>query len=170
MGGMTVGRGTEAGVDVGPLIDDDQRGRVVELVEDAVGRGARVAAGGELPSGRGYFYPPTVLTDVPDRAQILVEEVFGPVAPVAIFTTEDEAVGAANGTEYGLAAYVYTANLDRALRVTERLEAGMVGLNSGRVSNVAGPFGGVKHSGLGREGGVEGIEEYLSTKYVAIQT
>jgi succinate-semialdehyde dehydrogenase/glutarate-semialdehyde dehydrogenase len=170
MGGMTVGRGTEAGVDVGPLIDDDQRGRVVELVEDAVGRGARVAAGGELPSGRGYFYPPTVLTDVPDRAQILVEEVFGPVAPVAIFTTEDEAVGAANGTEYGLAAYVYTANLDRALRVTERLEAGMVGLNRGRVSNVAGPFGGVKHSGLGREGGVEGIEEYLSTKYVAIQT
>jgi len=92
------------------------------------------------------------------------------VAPVAIFTTEDEAVGAANGTEYGLAAYVYTANLDRALRVTERLEAGMVGLNRGRVSNVAGPFGGVKHSGLGREGGVEGIEEYLSTKYVAIQT
>jgi len=170
MGGMTVGRGTEAGVDVGPLIDDDQRGRVVELVEDAVGRGARVAAGGELPSGRGYFYPPTVLTDVPDRAQILVEEVFGPVAPVAIFATEDEAVGAANGTEYGLAAYVYTANLDRALRVTERLEAGMVGLNRGRVSNVAGPFGGVKHSGLGREGGVEGIEEYLSTKYVAIQT
>jgi succinate-semialdehyde dehydrogenase / glutarate-semialdehyde dehydrogenase len=170
MGGMTVGRGTEAGVDVGPLIDDDQRGKVVELVEDAVGRGARVAAGGELPGGRGYFYPPTVLTDVPDGAQILVEEVFGPVAPVATFTTEDEAVGAANATEYGLAAYVYTANLDRALRVTERLEAGMVGLNRGRVSNVAGPFGGVKHSGLGREGGVEGIEEYLSTKYVAIQT
>jgi succinate-semialdehyde dehydrogenase/glutarate-semialdehyde dehydrogenase len=168
LGAMRVGPGTSAGVEVGPLIDDNQRGKVVELVGDAVDRGANVAVGGEVPIGRGYFYPPTVLTDVPTDAQIFAEEVFGPVAPIATHASEDEAIAAANRTEYGLVAYVYTQDLDRALRVTERLEVGMVGLNRGRVSNVAGPFGGVKHSGLGREGGAEGIEEYLSTKYVAL--
>ena len=168
LGAMRVGPGTQEGVEVGPLIDDNQRAKVVELVGDAVDRGAGVAVGGAVPDGRGYFYPPTVLTDVPAEAQIFREEVFGPVAPIATHATEDEAVAAANRTEYGLVAYVYTRDLDRALRVTERLEVGMVGMNRGRVSNAAGPFGGVKHSGLGREGGAEGIEEYLSTKYVAL--
>jgi succinate-semialdehyde dehydrogenase/glutarate-semialdehyde dehydrogenase len=168
MGAMKVGRGTEEGVEVGPLIDDGQRGKVAELVEDAIGRGAKVVVGGQARDGAGYFYDPTVLTDVPDDAKLLKEEIFGPVAPVKGFTDEDEAIAAANDTEYGLVAYVYTSNLKRALRVVERLETGMVGLNQGMVSNPAAPFGGIKQSGFGREGGVEGIEEYLETKYVAM--
>jgi len=168
MGAMKVGRGTEDGVEVGPLIDDGQRGKVAELVEDAIGRGAKAVVGGHTRDGTGYFYDPTVLTDIPDDAKLLQEEIFGPVAPVKGFSDEDEAIAAANNTEYGLVAYVYTNNLKRALRVVERLETGMVGLNQGMVSNPAAPFGGIKQSGFGREGGPEGIEEYLETKYVAV--
>jgi succinate-semialdehyde dehydrogenase/glutarate-semialdehyde dehydrogenase len=168
IGAMKVGRGTEAGVDIGPLIDGKQREKVAELVDDARERGAKVLAGGSAPDRVGYFYDPTVLADVPDGARLLREEIFGPVAPVKTFASEDEAIAAANATEYGLVAYVYTRDLDRARRVVERLETGMVGLNQGVVSNPAAPFGGVKHSGFGREGGYEGIEEYLATKYVAV--
>jgi succinate-semialdehyde dehydrogenase/glutarate-semialdehyde dehydrogenase len=168
MGRLTVGRGTEDGIDVGPLIDDEQRGNVVELVEDAVGKGARFALEGGPLDGPGYFYRPSVLADVPPDARLLKEEIFGPVAPVATFADEDEAIAAANDTEYGLVAYVYTRDIGRALRVAEELETGMVGLNRGIVSNPAAPFGGVKHSGVGREGGAEGIEEYLEVKHVAI--
>jgi succinate-semialdehyde dehydrogenase/glutarate-semialdehyde dehydrogenase len=168
MGALRVGRGTEAGTDVGPLIDDRQRAIVTELVGDAAERGARVLTGGHALDGPGYFYAPTVLAEVPADARVLAEEIFGPVAPVAAFATEDEAVGAANRTSYGLVAYLYTRDLARALRVAERLETGMVGLNQGIVSNPAAPFGGVKQSGFGREGGFEGIDEYLETKYVAV--
>ena len=168
MGAMKVGRGTEDDVEVGPLIDDTQRGKVAELVEDAVHKGAHALVGGHARDGAGYFYDPTVLTDVPEDASLLKEEIFGPVAPVRGFSDEDEAVAAANDTEYGLVAYLYTRDVKRALRVAERLETGMVGLNQGLVSNPAAPFGGIKQSGFGREGGAEGIEEYLETKYVAV--
>jgi succinate-semialdehyde dehydrogenase/glutarate-semialdehyde dehydrogenase len=168
MGAMKLGRGVEDDVDLGPLIDEDQRTKVSELVQDANARGAHVLVGGRAPAGAGYFYTPTVLTDVPDDARLLREEIFGPVAPVKGFSDEDEAIAAANDTEYGLVAYVFTSDFKRALRVCERLETGMVGLNQGIVSNVSAPFGGVKQSGFGREGGTEGIEEYLETKYVAI--
>ncbi|HEY8763498.1 MAG TPA: NAD-dependent succinate-semialdehyde dehydrogenase [Solirubrobacteraceae bacterium] len=168
LGAMKVGRGTEDGIEVGPLIDEDQRGKVAELVEDAVGRGAKALVGGHARDGAGYFYDPTVLSDVPDDARLLREEIFGPVAPVKGFADEDEAIAAANNTEFGLVAYLYTSDLKRALRVVERLETGMVGLNQGIVSNAAAPFGGIKQSGFGREGGPEGIEEYLETKYVAV--
>jgi succinate-semialdehyde dehydrogenase / glutarate-semialdehyde dehydrogenase len=168
MGAMKVGRGTENDVEVGPLIDDSQRQKVADLVQDAVGRGAKALVGGHARDGSGYFFDPTVLTDVPEDATLLKEEIFGPVAPVKGFDDEDEAIAAANDTEFGLVAYVYTSNLKRALRVVERLETGMVGLNQGLVSNAAAPFGGIKQSGFGREGGPEGIEEYLETKYVAV--
>jgi succinate-semialdehyde dehydrogenase/glutarate-semialdehyde dehydrogenase len=165
---MKVGRGVEDDVKVGPLIDDDQRSKVASLVEDAVDRGATAVVGGSRIDGAGYFYEPTVLADVPTDAQLLGEEIFGPVAPVVGFSSEDEAIEWANRTEYGLVAYVYTRDLKRALRVCERLETGMIGLNQGMVSNASAPFGGVKQSGFGREGGKEGIAEYLETKYVAI--
>jgi succinate-semialdehyde dehydrogenase/glutarate-semialdehyde dehydrogenase len=168
MGSLRVGRGTEEGVEVGPLINEDQRSKVAALVEDAVQRGARRVVGGEPPDGPGHFYPPTVLTDIPDDARLLKEEIFGPVAPIKPFADEDEAIRRANDTEFGLVAYMYTRDLNRALRVMEQLEYGMVGLNQGIVSNPAAPFGGVKHSGFGREGGFEGIQEYLETKYCAI--
>jgi len=168
MAPLKMGRGTEPGVDVGPLIDSDQRGKVTELVGDARDRGARLLLGGEPPAGRGYFYAPTVLADVPPDARLLEEEIFGPVAPITTFSTDQEALAAANRTQYGLVAYVYTRDLARAFRVCEGLETGMVGLNQGVVSNPAAPFGGVKQSGFGREGGFEGIGEYLETKYVAI--
>jgi succinate-semialdehyde dehydrogenase/glutarate-semialdehyde dehydrogenase len=168
MGSLKVGRGTEEDVDVGPLIDDDQRSKVKELVEDAVGKGAKVLVGGSQRDGAGYFFDPTVLSDVPEGARLLKEEIFGPVAPVAGFDSEEAAIAAANDTEFGLVAYVYTRDLKRAFRVVEGLETGMVGLNQGMVSNAAAPFGGVKQSGFGREGGYEGIEEYLETKYVAM--
>ena len=168
MGSLKMGRGTEEGVEVGPLIDDSQRSKVAELVDDAVSKGAKKVVGGRIPDGSGYFYEPTVLGDVPDDAKLLREEIFGPVAPVKSFADEEEAVRWANDTEYGLVAYVYTRDLARAFRVCEGLETGMVGLNQGMVSNAAAPFGGVKHSGFGREGGPEGIEEYLETKYVAM--
>src|SRR4051794_29822024 len=168
LGEMKVGRGTEEGVEVGPLIDDKQRGIVSDLVADATSKGASVVVGGSEVDGRGYFYQPTVLSDVPADARLLKEEIFGPVAPVASFSDEEEAIAAANDTEYGLVAYVYTRDIKRALRVCEGLQTGMVGLNQGMVSNPAAPFGGVKASGFGREGGYEGIEEYLETKYVAV--
>ena len=168
MGAMKVGRGTEPDVDVGPLIDDTQRSKVAELVEDAIGKGAKALVGGSARDGAGYFFDPTVLADVPAGARVLKEEIFGPVAPVAGFDSEEAAIAAANDTEYGLVAYVFTRDLKRAFRVIEGLQTGMVGLNQGMVSNAAAPFGGVKQSGFGREGGYEGIEEYLETKYVAM--
>jgi len=168
LGSMKVGRGTEEGVQVGPMIDGIQRAKVDQLVQDAVGRGARALVGGAALDGAGYFYEPTVLADVQASSKLLTEEIFGPVAPVVAFDTEDDAVARANDTEYGLVAYLYTSNLSRGLRMIERLETGMVGLNTGLVSNPAAPFGGVKQSGFGREGGPEGIDEYLATKYVAI--
>jgi succinate-semialdehyde dehydrogenase / glutarate-semialdehyde dehydrogenase len=168
MGQMKVGRGTEEDSEVGPLIDDDQRTIVADLVEDATSKGASVAVGGSRVDGAGYFFEPTVLTDVPDDAKLLKDEIFGPVAPVKGFGDEDEAIAAANDTAYGLVAYVYTRDIKRALRVCEGLETGMIGLNQGMVSNPAAPFGGVKQSGFGREGGYEGIEEYLETKYIAV--
>jgi succinate-semialdehyde dehydrogenase / glutarate-semialdehyde dehydrogenase len=168
MGALKVGRGTEPDTDVGPLIDQAQRSKVAELVDDAARRGARVLLGGEPLGERGYFYAPTVLADVPQDARLLAEETFGPVAPVAAFSSDEQAIEAANRTEYGLVAYVYTRDLDRAFRVCEAIETGMVGLNQGVVSNPAAPFGGVKQSGFGREGGFEGIGEYLETKYVAL--
>jgi succinate-semialdehyde dehydrogenase/glutarate-semialdehyde dehydrogenase len=168
MAALTVGRGTEPGVDVGPLVDAASRDKVHELVTDAVERGAKVLVGGSPVGGRGYFYPPTVLTDVAVGTRLLAEEIFGPVAPIIPFSSDDEALAMANDTEYGLVAYAFTQNVSRALAVAERLETGMVGLNQGVVSNPAAPFGGVKHSGYGREGGAEGIEEYLEVKYVGI--
>jgi succinate-semialdehyde dehydrogenase/glutarate-semialdehyde dehydrogenase len=168
LGELKVGRGTEPDVKVGPLIDDDQRGKVAGLVDDAVGKGAKILVGGENVDGSGYFYKPTVLTDIPDSAELLREEIFGPVAPVRGFDSEDEAIAAANDTQYGLVAYVYTQDINRAFRVIEKLETGMIGFNQGMVSNAGAPFGGVKQSGYGREGGPEGLEEYLETKYVAM--
>jgi succinate-semialdehyde dehydrogenase/glutarate-semialdehyde dehydrogenase len=167
MGALTVGRGTEPDVDLGPLIDEDQLGKVAALVDDARARGAEVLTGGELPDGPGHFYPPTVLAATPADAALLREEIFGPVAPIVRFSSEDEAIAAANDTEYGLIAYVFTSDLARGLRVKDRLETGMVALNRGIASNAAAPFGGVKASGLGREGGREGIDEYLETRYTS---
>ncbi|SFO95685.1 succinate-semialdehyde dehydrogenase / glutarate-semialdehyde dehydrogenase [Amycolatopsis arida] len=168
MAALPIGRGTEDGVVVGPLIDEAAIEKVSSLVTDAAQRGARVLTGGATVDGPGNFYQPTVLTGVPREAKLAHEEIFGPVAPISVFDSEDEAVTAANDTEYGLVSYVYTRDLQRALRVVERLEAGMVGLNQGIVSNPAAPFGGIKQSGLGREGGTVGIEEFLETKYVAV--
>jgi succinate-semialdehyde dehydrogenase/glutarate-semialdehyde dehydrogenase len=168
MTALRVGRGTDDGVQVGPLVDAKSRDKVVDLVGDAVGHGATVRVGGEPVDGPGWFYRPTVLTDVPLQARLTKEEIFGPVAPISVFDTDDEAVAAANDTEFGLVSYLFTENIGRALRVSEALESGMVGLNTGLVSNPAAPFGGIKQSGLGREGGAVGIEEYLETKYVAI--
>ncbi|MFD2418315.1 NAD-dependent succinate-semialdehyde dehydrogenase [Amycolatopsis pigmentata] len=168
MSAMKTGHGTDDGVQVGPLINAGQRDKVIELVDDATSRGARATTGGKPLDGNGFFYAPTVLTDVPADARILREEVFGPVAPVTTFETDDEAVRLANDTEFGLVAYLFTRDLDRAIRVGEAMDTGMVGLNTGMVSNPAAPFGGVKASGFGREGGAEGIEEYLDTQYLAL--
>jgi len=169
MSALNVGRGTEDGVDVGPLVDQSQQDKVTELVDDAVAAGGQVVTGGSAPDRQGWFYSPTVLTGVPRSARVFEEEIFGPVAPVFTFGDDDEAVTMANDTEFGLVAYVFTRDVSRALSVAERLETGMVGLNQGIVSNPAAPFGGVKASGFGREGGTEGIEEYLETKYVGMK-
>ena len=162
---MKVGRGTEDGVDIGPLIDADAVDKAARLVDDAVAKGATIAAGGSPIDGVGHFFEPTVLTHVQPGSDLLHEEIFGPVLAVMAFDTEDEAITLANDTEFGLVSYVFTEDLARGQRMIERLETGMIGLNMGVVSNPAAPFGGVKHSGLGREGGAEGIHEYLETKY-----
>ncbi len=168
MGELNLGNGLDPATKLGPLINANQLETVQELVDDAVAQGATVAVGGQAPGGPGNFYPATVLVGVPAGARILKEEVFGPVAPIVGFDTEEQGIAAANDTEYGLAAYIWTKSLDRALRVAEALEAGMVGVNRGVISDPAAPFGGVKESGFGREGGYEGIEEYLDIKYIAL--
>ncbi len=163
-----VGRGTDDGVTIGPLIDDRAVASMKALVEDAVTRGARVLTGGSAPEGDGFFFEPTVIVDVQPGSELLREEIFGPILAITTFSTEDEAVAAANSTEYGLVGYVFTQDLARGQRMIDRVDTGMMGLNTGLVSNAAAPFGGVKQSGLGREGGLEGIHEYLSTKYTLI--
>lgn len=168
MGALSVGAGSAPGTEVGPLIDGAGRTKVQKLVDDALGRGARAIVGGAAPDGPGYFYPPTVLTDVDAASDLMSQEIFGPVAAIVPFDTEDEVIALANDTEWGLVGYVFTQDIDRALRMGERLEVGMVGLNTGLVSNPAAPFGGVKQSGLGREGGKVGIDEFLEYKYFAI--
>jgi succinate-semialdehyde dehydrogenase/glutarate-semialdehyde dehydrogenase len=168
IGALKVGRGTDDEVKMGPLIDEAQRSKVAELVDDAVAKGATVLCGGATVDGPGYFYQPTVLSDIAPGSELLAEEIFGPVAPVIGFATDDEAIAAANNTQYGLVAYVFTQDITRAFKVIERLDTGMIGLNQGLVSNAGAPFGGVKQSGFGREGGPEGIEEYLETKYIAL--
>ncbi|MGN7861248.1 NAD-dependent succinate-semialdehyde dehydrogenase [Microbacterium sp. 22303] len=169
MRALKVGDGTEEGVDVGPLVDERAVKKVALLVADAVEKGAKVTAGGLRPRGVGHYYPPTVLADVPRDASIMHSEIFGPVAPITTFRHEQDAIALANNTEYGLVSYFYTRDLSRAMRVAEALESGMVGVNQGIVSNPAAPFGGVKTSGLGREGGSEGLDEFLETKYVGIK-
>lgn len=168
LAGMKVGRGTEPGVELGPLVDAKQRDKVAELVGDAVDRGAEPLTGGSALARPGYFYEATVLDGVREGSRLLTEEIFGPVAPVIPFSSDDEAIRAANATEYGLVSYMFTSGLKRALRIAEALETGMIGLNQGMVSNASAPFGGVKQSGFGREGGREGIAEYLETKYIAV--
>lgn len=168
MGALTLGKGTKPDVTVGPLIDAKAVEKVTELLDDAVAKGARIVVGGEPQSGPGHFFQPTVLADVPTSARLQREEIFGPVAPITTFTDDTEAVRMANDTEFGLVAYLFTRDLSRAVRVSEALDYGMVGVNQGIVSNPAAPFGGVKHSGFGREGGSVGIDEYLETKYVGI--
>lgn len=166
--GLRVGPGSDESVQVGALIDGAAVDNVESLVEDAVARGGEVLAGGKRLAGPGSFYEPTVIAKVSPQSRVFTEEIFGPVAPITTFETDEEAIELANRTEYGLVGYVFTQNLSRALTVTERLETGMVAINQGTISNPAAPFGGVKASGLGREGGHEGIEEYLETKYVGI--
>jgi succinate-semialdehyde dehydrogenase/glutarate-semialdehyde dehydrogenase len=168
MGALTMGPGSDVAVNVGPLVNEATRTKVADLVSQALAGGATLQLGGEAPDGSGFFYPPTVLTNVSADAEILRTEIFGPVAPITTFTSEDEAVALANNTEYGLVSYVYTGDLARGLRVSERIEAGMVGLNRGLVSDPAAPFGGVKESGLGREGGVEGLLAFTESKYIAV--
>jgi len=165
---MRMGRGTEEGVTIGPLVNDAAVDGSHELVQDALAQGATLVTGGVVPEGAGSFYPPTVLTDVPRSSRLLTEEIFGPVLAIVPFDTEDEAVELANATEYGLVSYVFTQDLGRGMRMIDRLDTGMMGLNAGVVSNAAAPFGGVKQSGIGREGGLEGIDEYLVTKYTLI--
>ena len=164
----TVARGTDPVSKIGPLVDEDTRAKVHSLVQGAVRAGATLELGGVVPDGPGFYYPPTVLTNVPAGAEILAEEILGPVAPIVTFSTEAEAISLANDTDYGLVAYAFTRDLNRGLRLAEELEVGMFGLNTGIVSNPAAPFGGVKQSGTGREGGFEGIDEYLETRYVGI--
>jgi succinate-semialdehyde dehydrogenase/glutarate-semialdehyde dehydrogenase len=168
MGALRLGPGLDDGVQLGPMINAAGRDKVASLVDGAVGEGARLAVGGHTPEGPGFFYPATVLVDVPASAGILREEIFGPVAPLVVFDTEEEAITMANASEYGLVAYVYTGDLRRGLRVSEALESGMVGLNRAIVSDPAAPFGGVKQSGLGREGGHDGLLEFMESKYIAV--
>ena len=168
MGALKMGNGLEEGVALGPLVNADTRDKVVALVDDAVGKGAKVLTGGKAPGGTGYFYPATVLTNVPDAAEMVREEIFGPVASLQTFKAEDEVVRRANDTEYGLVAYLYTRDIGRGLRVSEALDFGMIGLNRGVVSDPAAPFGGMKQSGIGREGAHEGIMEFLETQYVSM--
>ena len=167
MSALKVGDGTDASVDVGPLVNADTRDKVAAFVADAVAKGAKIECGGTTPSGTGYFYPPTVLSNVPENADCVHDEIFGPVAAIQTFTDQDDVIARANDTEYGLVAYVFSGDMKRALQVCERLDYGMVGLNRGLVSDPAAPFGGVKQSGLGREGGHEGMLEFMETQYIA---
>jgi succinate-semialdehyde dehydrogenase/glutarate-semialdehyde dehydrogenase len=168
MQALTVGRGSDDGVELGPLINASSQTKVDELVKGTVSMGARILTGGSVPDGAGYFYPATVLVDVPQGAPVLNEEIFGPVAPIVVFDDEDEAIRMANDTEYGLVAYLYTSDLARGMRVSQQIEAGMVGINRGVVSDPAAPFGGFKQSGLGREGGHEGLLEFTESQYIAV--
>jgi succinate-semialdehyde dehydrogenase/glutarate-semialdehyde dehydrogenase len=168
MGGLKMGNGLDDGVMVGPLVNADTRNKVVGLVDDAVRKGAKVMIGGTAPTGKGFFYPATVLTNVPGGAHMLREEIFGPVAALQTFSSDDDVIARANDTEYGLVAYVYTRDMARGMKVSERLEFGMVGLNRGLVSDPAAPFGGMKQSGIGREGAHEGLMEFLETQYVSV--
>jgi succinate-semialdehyde dehydrogenase/glutarate-semialdehyde dehydrogenase len=168
MGALVVGRGTDDGVEVGPLVEEAQQSKVAELVDDAVAKGATVLTGGSAVEGDGWYFEPTVLTDIAGDARVRSEEIFGPVAPIITFSDEEEGLRIANDTEFGLVAYAFTRDASRVVRVYEGLQTGMVGINQGIVSNPAAPFGGVKASGFGREGGTEGIEEYLETKYVGL--
>lgn len=169
MGRLRVGPGAEDGVDVGPLVNEDTVSKVADLVDGALGAGARSVVGGRRREGSGYFYEPTVLVDVPADAAILREEIFGPVAPIVTFEDERDAVDLANATEYGLVSYVYTGDLGRGLRISEAMESGMVALNRGLVSDPAAPFGGTKQSGIGREGGHDGMLDYMESKYIAVE-
>jgi succinate-semialdehyde dehydrogenase/glutarate-semialdehyde dehydrogenase len=168
MNGLKIGNGLDDGVNLGPLVNKDGRDKVIELVDDAVKKGAKVLTGGKVADGPGFFYPATVLTNVSDDSKMLNEEIFGPVASIQSFKTEEEAIKRANNTEYGLVAYLFTKDLTRGMRVSEKLEFGMIGLNRGLVSDPAAPFGGVKQSGLGREGAAEGMKEFLETQYVSV--
>lgn len=169
MGALKVGNGVEEGIDVGPLVNADTRDKVAAFVEDAVAKGAKIELGGSLPNGKGFFYPPTIMTNVSEDAECVHDEIFGPVAAIQSFTDQDDVIRRANDTEYGLVAYVFSENMKRAMQVCERLEYGMVGLNRGLVSDPAAPFGGVKQSGLGREGGHEGILEFTETQYISAE-
>jgi succinate-semialdehyde dehydrogenase/glutarate-semialdehyde dehydrogenase len=168
MQALHVGPGLGTDVQLGPLVNESSRDKVEELVADAVARGGRVITGGQRSEGAGWFYPPTVIADVDPASSVLAEEIFGPVAPIVVFDDESAAIEMANSTDYGLVAYVYTSDVARGLRVSEALEFGMIGLNRALVSDPAAPFGGVKQSGLGREGGHDGLLEYLESKYIAV--
>ncbi|RBI87469.1 NAD-dependent succinate-semialdehyde dehydrogenase [Rhodosalinus halophilus] len=169
MGALKLGDGREEGVDVGPLVNADTRDKVHAFVEDAVAKGARLRLGGQLPGGKGFYYPPTVLTDVPETADCVRDEIFGPVVAMQTFTDTEDVIRRANDTEYGLVAYVFSGDFRRGLQVCERLDYGMVGLNRGLVSDPAAPFGGTKQSGLGREGGHEGMHEFMETQYISAE-
>ncbi len=168
MGAMKMGNGLEDGVMVGSLVNADTRDKVVHFVDDAVKKGARVLTGGKAPAGKGFFYPPTVLVDVPDNAALTCDEIFGPVASLQKFKTEEEVIARANDTEYGLIGYVYTRDVGRGLALSEKLEFGMIGLNRGLVSDPAAAFGGVKQSGIGREGGQDGLMEFMEKQYISV--
>src|ERR1700754_1278349 len=168
MAALKMGNGLDDGVALGPLVNKEGLDKVVELVADAVGKGAKVLTGGKAPGGKGFFYPATVLANVPDNAKMLNEEIFGPVASLQTFKSDDEVIRRANDTEYGLVAYLYTKDMSRGLRVSEKLDFGMIGLNRGLVSDPAAPFGGMKQSGIGREGAHEGLMEFLETQYVSV--
>jgi succinate-semialdehyde dehydrogenase/glutarate-semialdehyde dehydrogenase len=168
MGALKMGNGLDDGVALGPLVNQEGLDKVVELVDDAVGKGAKILTGGKKPDGTGYFYPATVLSNVPDSAKMLNEEIFGPVASLQTFKDEAEVIKRANDTEYGLVAYLYTKDLSRGMRVSEKLDFGMIGLNRGLVSDPAAPFGGLNLSGFGREGAHEGLKEFLETQYIEV--
>ena len=167
MGALKMGDGTDPTIDVGPLVNADTRDKVAEFVADAVAKGAKIEVGGQTPDGVGFYYPPTVLSNVPETADCVHDEIFGPVAAIQTFSDQEDVIRRANDTEYGLVAYVFSEDMKRALQVCERLDYGMVGLNRGLVSDPAAPFGGTKQSGLGREGGHEGMLEFMETQYIS---
>jgi succinate-semialdehyde dehydrogenase / glutarate-semialdehyde dehydrogenase len=165
---MRLGPGLEQGVDLGPLVNKTAQNDMIAFVEDATAKGAKIETGGQRPNRKGFFFEPTLLTEVPDAANVLNHEIFGPIAPMQRFSTKEEAIAKANGTPYGLISYIFTRDLAKGLNVAERIESGMIGLNRGVVSDPAAPFGGVKQSGVGREGAHEGMLEFLEKKYIAV--